>query len=66
MSAPAKVAVGDVVVPRLMPAFRMRVLDVRPCETDWNRSEPHSALQIVDPDGTEDWLCAYDVRVVAS
>lgn len=53
---------GDVIEHRLMPGFTMTVLDTRECETDANRSEPHSAYQVTDPEGNADWLCAMDVQ----
>lgn len=52
---------GDVIEHRLVPGFRMTVLDTRACETDWNRPEPHKAYEIVDMEGNRDWLCAHDV-----
>lgn len=53
---------GDVIEHRLVPGYRMPVEDTRDCETDANRSEPHLAYQVTDPDGNTDWLCAYDVQ----
>jgi hypothetical protein len=55
---------GDTIEHELMPGFAMRVQDTRECETDAARPEPHSAYKITDPDGNEDWLCAYDVLKV--
>lgn len=54
--------VGDMIEHELLPGFRMKVLATRDCETDWNRDEPHQSYKIVDFEGNEDWLCAYDVR----
>lgn len=53
---------GDVIEHRLMPGFPMPVQETRECETDSNRSEPHLAYKITDPDGNVDWLCGYDVQ----
>lgn len=57
-----KCNVGDTIYHYLLPRFTMTVLDTRPCEVDWNRPEPHLAYKIIDFEGNEDWLCAYDVR----
>lgn len=64
MDTPTCAAVGDVIEFDLAPGFRMRVLDSRACETDAARPETHDAYLIVDPEGSRDWLCAYDVRRV--
>lgn len=53
---------GEVIEHRLMPGFTMPVLDTRECETDPSRPEPHLAYKVTDPEGGEDWLCAYDVQ----
>jgi|HubBroStandDraft_4_1064222.scaffolds.fasta_scaffold538057_4 hypothetical protein len=53
---------GDIIEHRLMPGFTMPVLETRECETDSNRPEPHLAYKVEDPEGNEDWLCAYDVQ----
>jgi hypothetical protein len=53
---------GDKIEHRLMPGFVMTVQDTRDCQTDANRSEPHLAYKVTDPDENEDWLCAYDVQ----
>ena len=53
---------GDIIEHRLMPGFTMPVLEARECETDANRSEPHLAYRVTDPDGNDDWLCAMDVQ----
>ena len=50
----------------LMPGFVMAVREVKPCETDWNRAEAHDQYLITDPEGNDDWLCAFDVTPVAS
>jgi len=61
--APAKgIKQGDRIEHDLMPGFAMAVQDVRPCETDGARPESHKSYKITDPDGNEDWLCAYDVH----
>ncbi len=39
-------------------------LDTEPCETDSARPETHDQYKVIDPEGNEDWLCAYDVTVV--
>jgi hypothetical protein len=48
--------------PNPMPGFTMPVLDTRECETDTTRPEPHQAVKVTDPEGADDWLCAYDVQ----
>ena len=50
----------------LMPGYVMEVLAEEACETDTGRPDPHSQYKVIDPDGNEDWLCAYDIRVVQS
>jgi len=57
-----RAAVGGRIEHTLMPGFVMTVQDVRRCETDSGRPELHDAYKVTDPDGNEDWLCAYDVR----
>ena len=56
---------GDTIEHHLMPGFTMAVLDTRDCETDGTRPEPHLAYKVTDPEGNEDWLCAYDARRVS-
>jgi hypothetical protein len=56
---------GDTIEHHLIRGFRMVVLAVEDCETDHNRSEPHAQYQVIDPEGCEDWLCAYDVHRVS-
>ena len=65
MTKPATAAVGDKVEHDLMPGFAMAVEDVADCETDTNRSLPHSQYKITDPEGNTDWLCGYDVSKVS-
>jgi hypothetical protein len=59
---PAQFHAGDRIEHKLMPGFTMTVQQLRPCETDGARPEPHWAYRITDPEGNDDWLCAYDVR----
>lgn len=54
--------VGETIEHRLLPGFTMQVLDTRDCETDSARPEPHLAYKVIDPEGSEDWLCAHDVQ----
>ena len=54
---------GDKIEHELVPGFTMAIQATEPCEED-DLTEPHLAYKITDPDGTEDWLCAYDVRKV--
>ncbi|MEV4505479.1 hypothetical protein [Streptomyces klenkii] len=54
--------IGDAIYHELLPHFTMTVLDTGPCEVDPVRPEPHLAYKIIDFEGNEDWLCAYDVR----
>jgi hypothetical protein len=56
------VGLGHKIEHDLMPGFVMEVRGVGSCETDGARSEPHARFKITDPDGNEDWLCAYDVH----
>jgi len=53
---------GDEIEHNLMPGFVMRVQAAAGCEIDGARPEPHQQYKITDPEGNEDWLCAYDVR----
>jgi hypothetical protein len=63
-SQPARdVALGDRIEHKLMPGFVMEVNGIKGCETDSARPEPHMQYKITDPDGSTDWLCAYDVRI---
>lgn len=55
---------GDKIEHDLMPGFVMTVEDIAPCEIDGTRPEGHAKYKITDPDGNEDWLCAYDVHRV--
>jgi hypothetical protein len=59
-----KFDVGDVIEHELVPGFPMTVLAVRECEADPGIGRPagHLAYAVIDPDGNQDWLCAYDVR----
>jgi hypothetical protein len=61
---PANIEPGAVIEHVLMPSFRMTVQAVASCEPDprAGRPGPHSQYKVTDPDGNEDWLCAYDVR----
>lgn len=49
--------VGDRIEHLLVPGFWMTVLDTRECETP-----DHCSYKIIDFTGTEDWVCALDVR----
>lgn len=53
---------GDIIEHRLMPGFTMTVLDTRDCESGGNRTDPHQQYKVTDPEGNDDWLCAYDVQ----
>ncbi len=64
MTAPATAATGDKIVHDLMPGFVMTVQEVRACEQSGNRYFPHSQYRITDPEGQEDWLCAFDVTKI--
>lgn len=64
MQTPTTAAKGDRIEHELVPGFPMTVEDAKPCETDGPRCEPHQQYQVTDPDGSTDWLCAYDVRKV--
>ena len=46
-----------------MTGYPMEVQETRACETDGARPSLHKAYRVTDPDGNEDWLCAYDVQV---
>jgi hypothetical protein len=56
---------GDKICHKLVPGFTMTVEGVSDCETDANRSIPHSKYLITDPEGNQDELCAYDVAKVS-
>lgn len=63
MTAPAKgLSLGDKIEHDLMPGFVMEVKGVGACETDGTRPKPHVKYLIKDPEGDDDWLCAYDVH----
>lgn len=67
MQAPAKdVGLGHKIEHDLMPGFVMEVRKVRPCETDGARPVEHAAYKVTDPEGNEDWVCAFDVHQVTS
>lgn len=57
--------VGDVIEHTGLPGFRMRVREVGDC-ADEIRPESHPRYKVIDPEGCEDWLCAYDARRVSS
>lgn len=62
-TTPAKeIGPGDEIEHDLMPGFVMQVHAVKACETDGARSEAHASYKVTDPEGNEDWLCAYDVH----
>ena len=48
----------------LMPGFTMDVLGEEPCEVDASRPTPHQRYRVIDPEGNEDWVCAYDARTL--
>jgi hypothetical protein len=54
---PNDIAVGDRIEHNLLPGFQMKVLDIEPCEPP-----DHDSYKIVDPEGSEDWLCGHEVR----
>jgi hypothetical protein len=56
----ATAATGDRIEHKIMPGFPMKVLDTDDCETDGARPEAHQRFKVIDPEGNEDWLCAYD------
>ena len=51
---------------KLVPGFPMEFQDATSCKTDRSRPEPHAKYKVTDPDGSTNWLCAYDVRPVGS
>jgi hypothetical protein len=55
---------GDLIEHKLVPGFAMEVRGIQACEQDGARPEPHSQYQVTDPEGSTDWLCAYDCRAV--
>ena len=64
LDQPARCQAGDRIVHVLLTGFSMPVEAVEPCEMSSTRSEPHNKYKITDPEGNEDWLCAWDVRKV--
>jgi hypothetical protein len=62
MTAPRQFTAGDhmIFIPAQGMLPPMTVLDVKDCETDYSRPEPHSQYKVIDPDGNEDWICGYD------
>lgn len=61
---PTDADTGDLIEHDLIPGFRMTVLEATACEIDGTRNVPHKQYRVVDPEGREDWLCAYDVHTV--
>jgi len=64
MTTPAAAAQGDMIEHDLMHGYQMPVVDLMACETSPARPLEHSQFLILDPEGNEDWLCAYDVHRV--
>ena len=64
LSAPAIAQVGGKIEHDLVPGFVMVVQDKMACETGPARPLEHSKYLVTDPEGAEDWLCAYDVSRV--
>lgn len=64
MTKPLTASVGDVIAHDLMPqsVWTGQVLGVEDCETGPEREEPHSAFRVIDSEGNEDTVCAYDVH----
>jgi len=64
MTAPPRFSAGDRI--EFIPAHGMlppiTVLDVKKCETDYGRPEPHRQYKVTDPEGNEDWVCGYDAK----
>jgi hypothetical protein len=63
--SPARgVRTGDRIEHDLLPGFVMKVRGFKSCETDGARPEAHDQYLITDPEGSDDWLCGYDVHLV--
>jgi hypothetical protein len=62
MTAPRRYEAGDRIL--FIPAGGMfppmKILEVKDCETDYARPEPHAQYKVIDPEGNEDWVCGYD------
>jgi hypothetical protein len=56
--------VGQQIEHNDLPGFRMEILETASCEQDAARPESHHRYRITDPEGQQDWLCAYDVHAV--
>jgi hypothetical protein len=66
-SSPARdIKAGDKIEHDLLPGFVMAVREVKPCETDGDRSQVHDQFLVTDPEGNDDWLCGYDVSPVSA
>jgi hypothetical protein len=59
-------APGDRIEHKMLPGLILAVQEVKDCELDGARPEPHSQYRVLGPDGNTDWLCAYDCRAVRS
>jgi hypothetical protein len=62
--SPATADIGGTIEHVLLLGHLMTVRATEECETSTTRPEPHQAFHIIDPEGNEDTLCAYDVRRV--
>jgi hypothetical protein len=61
----AGVKAGDKITHDLLPSFVLHVREVKPCETGGSRPGPHDQYLVADPEGYDDWLCAFEVTPVS-
>lgn len=58
--------IGDKLMHTRVPADQAAVLTVLKTRKCGELPHTHLAYRVTDPEGTEDWVCAYDLRPVAS
>lgn len=63
LDRPAVALPGDRVTHFALPAMKMTVLAVKPCEETEPRSGPHQQYGLRDPEGQPDWVCGWDLTV---
>lgn len=65
LDRPAVALPGDRVAHFALPMMPMSVIEVKPCEETEPRSGPHSQYLLNDPTGEPDWVCGWDLNVLA-
>ena len=62
---PHRAEIGQLVAHDLVPGWVMEVQNARECARGDSRQQSHQAYWIIDPTGSCNWLCAYDVHPVS-